>query len=249
MRKAVFITAYNRLPYLQQVLHSWQSVRGLEDWHFVAMIEPSPVQEQVKEEFELFAAQNGLTDYEILINPERFGVLHHPWVGFERLFNDEGYDFVVRAEDDLVVSSDILEMFDWSAHRYESVEQVAAVNGFSITDGREGQVSLSPKFSPLNWGTWRGRWNDLLRDTWDHDYSTFNGVKGNQAGWDWNINTRVLPEAGMLCVVPDQSRVQNIGMHGTHAVPEDFIQAGNFSSFRPKVKFYEAKRLRPIVLI
>lgn len=238
MRKAVFLTAFNRLPYLQEVLHSWEHVRGLKDWHFVAMIEPSPLAQQIKEEFEEFVARAGLTDFEIHINPQVYGVLHHPWVGFERLLKD--YEFVVRAEDDLIVSEDILEYFNWAAPEFMSDTSVATIHAFSLTDGASNEATVVGHFSPLVWGTWRDRWVDVIGPSWDHDYSTFNGTPGNQSGWDWNLNSRIFPQFNLHAVEPTISRVNNIGIWGVHGTPDNFEPAPHFSGDQPPVQWRAA---------
>lgn len=231
MNRALVFTAYNRVSYLQQTLHSWETVRGIRDWDLYIFIEPSPVQEQIKEEFELFVAKLGHQDVHIQINPERYGVLHHPWVVFERLLTSLYYDFAVRAEDDLIVTDDILEYFEWASDFYRQDESVATIHGFSrSSQGDPTQAHKVQRFSPLTWGTWRDRWTDLLSPTWDHDYSTYNGTPGNEAGWDWNITSRLLPQRDLFSVEPEVSRVNNIGVYGTHATPENFFDLEDFSS-------------------
>lgn len=236
MRKALFFTAYNRVRYLQQTLHTWESVRGLENWHVVFMIEPSEITAQVKEEFEMFVVRMQLTDYEIIVNPTQYGVLHHPYVGFQRLFEKE-YEFVVRAEDDLIVSDDILEYFQWAAHAFRGDDQIATVQAFTHEDGPLEEARLSEGFSPWLWGTWRNRWLDLIGPTWDHDYSTFNGHPGNQAGWDWNLNTRIFPEYDLRSIVPKVARADNIGVYGTHGNESNFVNSQHFREHQPAVEF------------
>lgn len=230
MKRALFLTAYNRVAYLQQTLHSWETVRGLKDWHLVVMIEPSVVQDQIQEEVLYFCERLGLTDYQIYVNPERYGVLHHPWVGFERLLGPGVYDFVVRAEDDLVVSDDILEFFEWASEEYRDDPSVATVQAYSEGSGGASEVELLPAFSPWVWGTWRNVWRNLIGPTWDHDYSTFNGSPGHQSGWDWNLNTRIFPNKNLRSVTPRLSRSNNIGVHGIHGTAENFVQALEFHS-------------------
>lgn len=241
MRKALFLTAYNRLSYLQQVLHTWESVVGVEEWDMVAMIEPSDLSHQIVEEFEEFSRKTKFRRFSIQVNPQVYGVLHHPWVGFENLFSTNlqgNYDFVVRAEDDIIVSNDVLEYFSWAAKKFKLDPSVATVHAFSEAEGSARDVELISKFSPLMWGTWRDRWQELLSPTWDHDYSTFNLRPGNQSGWDWNINTRLLPRLGLTSVCPVVSRTNNIGVVGTHGTPgnflhlEDFVQHRNTPAYR-----------------
>ena len=240
MKRAIFLTAYNRLNYLQETLDSWSRVRGLKDWHFVASIEPSSFQDQVVEEFTEFARKVGLDSIEIRINPERYGVLSHPWQGFQDLLDRRNFDFAVRAEDDLVVSDDILEYFTWASETYRNDPRVATVNAFSLVDSTDTHAVVHDDgFSAWLWGTWADRWNTYLVSTWDHDYSTFNGSPGNQSGWDWNLDTRVFPTFDVHSVRPEVSRVDNIGVYGVHGTEENFIQAASFSRHHEPGIFFE----------
>lgn len=226
--KAIAFTAYNRVDYLDRVLDSWRKVRGLSDWHLFASIDPSPQSAEVANRFTQFIRDTHIGDAVVLIQPEHQGVLHHPWVAFESLFG-AGCDFVLRVEDDLVVSDDILEYFTWAAETFQPDPSVAAVVGYATGPGEDpAKARQLPSFSPWNWGTWKDRWAQYIGPTWDHDYSTFNGSPGNQSGWDWNLNTRVLPSLSKSCVFPEMSRVQNIGQRGTHAQPHDFPQSPSF---------------------
>lgn len=238
MRKAIVFTAYDRPNYLRAALKSWAHVRHLHNWEIVARIEPGLYHEQIRDIFLDFQETTGHRNMTVLVNEERLGVLHHPWVAMNDLF-ERYYDFVIRAEDDLLVSNDILEYFEWAARRWNAPHSaIASVHGFS----REGNddpsgVELRPDFDPLIWGTWRHMWVNIIRDTWDHDYSTYNDEPGNQAGWDWNLNTRVYPRNGLLGVYPSSSRVDNIGVHGTHSTPENFYTAPTFKKCREQQEY------------
>lgn len=226
MKKAIFLTAFNRPQYFKQVLDSWKAVRRIEEWDIYVQIEPSVFAEE--QELLVYETFTNHPSVEVVVNPQVYGVLHNPWVGFEHLFMDEDYDFVLRGEDDLVVSADILEYFDYAADKFQNNPKVAAIIGFSDEDGDPSTVRLTDGFGPWVWGTWFDRWEGLLGPTWDHDYSTYNGEPGNQAGWDWNINTRIYPQHKLQSVVPNASRVHNIGVHGTHAVPQDYHTSASF---------------------
>ncbi len=228
MTHAIFLTAYNRPDLLAKTLDSWEKVRGLEDWAFVGRVEPSDVARDNRNVFKDFFDRTGIPFHEIVINPELYGVLHHPWVGFEELFKD--FSFVVRAEDDLRVSDDILDYFTWAELTFRRTPEVATIHGYQERPGStsEGGVEVLPKFNPLVWGTWDTVWAEVMRDTWDHDYSTFNGSPGHQAGWDWNLNTRIFPELGLKGVYPRMSRVDNIGVWGTHSHPGNWSTAETF---------------------
>lgn len=199
------------------MLESWKNVRGKDEWLFYFSVDPSGQANAIIDLFTQFANEANIEFAQIHVNDRKLGVLHHPWRGFEDLFN-AGMDFVFRVEDDLIVSDDILEYADWARIEFQEDHDIAAVIAYNpVFEGDEGAVLVKDTFDPWNWGTWKNRWDFYIKDTWDHDYSTYNGHPGNEAGWDWNLNTRVLPHLGKSCAFPAQSRVQNIGAVGTHA--------------------------------
>lgn len=235
MRTELVFTAYNRPFYLQQVVESWNAVRNLQQWNTTFFIEPSEVQEEI-----LTLAFNLITSVTSFVHPERVGVLTNPWEALNDAF-ERGVDFVVLAEDDVVVSQDILEYFEWAAIEYQTGHNVLAVNAFSqSTDGKPNQIELTSKFSPLVWGVWKDRWYKYLKDTWDKDYSTGN-PDGSEAGWDWNIN-RIIKDNNLTVVKPLHSRSDHIGQYlGTHMTPDLFDQSRgtNFSQVRGRFRYQE----------
>lgn len=226
--KALFLTAYNRPDLLDRTMRSWELVRGVTDWPFFVRIEPSPVQEECVRIVRESLMRTGHQHAAVSVNPELYGVLHHPWVGFEHLF--QIYEFVVRAEDDLCVSDDILEYFDWASEYYRIDKEVATIHAYSDGPGEDpAVVHVLPTYAnPLVWGTWKNYWQSVIGPTWDHSYSTYTDVPGKNSGWDWNLNLRVFPEHGLWGAVPEMSRVDNIGVHGTHSTTENFRTAESF---------------------
>ena len=229
MRRALVLTAFDRPQYLRETLISWLKVRGLNDWHIIARIEPGPLQGEIYDLLWHFQEESQHPTMDIIVNPERYGVLHHPWVAFDELFA-EGYDFVVRTEDDLVVSDDILEYFTWASEYYASADSVATVHASTELDREPEAVQEQASFNPWVWGTWRETWTGLIGPTWDHDYSTYNDFPGNQSGWDWNLDTRVLPKYGLRGAFPGKSRVRNIGVVGVHGTPENHYTSPSFQA-------------------
>ena len=116
-RPAVLLTAFDRPHYLAPVLDSWAQVRGLPDWHLRVAVEPSDVRGEVVALVEAFVRRTGHPDTEVVLNPTRLGVLENPYVHLDALFA-AGHDFVVRAEDDLLVGDDVLELFAHVATTY-----------------------------------------------------------------------------------------------------------------------------------
>lgn len=235
MTHALFMTAYDRPSYFDQALESWSKVRGLEHWRFVIRIEPGDFSDVLFGKAVRFLKDIEHPNAVVVVNPRRYGVLHHPWVGFEDLFRD--YDFVVRTEDDLRVSADILEYFEWAENEFYFDPDVATIHGFTTKLGKPDVVQAVPIFNPLVWGTWRAQWEAVISPEWDHDYSTNNGTPGQQAGWDWNLNTRIFPREGWLGVYPEASRVDNIGIMGTHSTPENYFTSESFREDHGKQQY------------
>jgi len=233
-RPAVLLTAYDRSRYLAPVLDAWAAVRGLDGWHLRVAIEPSPVSDEVVDLVRAFVRTTGHEDTEVVLNPTRLGVLENPYAHLDALFRG-GHGFVVRAEDDLLVSDDVLELFAHVAAAYADDPAVATAHAFSPDAPGPGADELvrTTEFCPWVWATWRDRWLDLIGPTWDRDYSTWNVEPGFETGWDWNLNTRVFPAHGLHAVAPAVSRVQNIGEVGEHGTPEDLVPAPTFAAHQP----------------
>lgn len=221
MKKAFVLTIYNRPDYLAPVLESFRNVRGWSDWYVVFSIEPSAVQDKILEMVEEAAAWLGdITDVAIQVNPERYGVLHHPWVVFDMLFED-GWEYVLRSEDDIILGADVLEYHSWAAEQFKDDPAVGIVTAFA-GDYRDHsavhrRIGLG---SPLAIGTWRNIWYDVLRETWDHDYST--GDTPDTHGWDHNIHLRIFPSLGLHAILPNHTKVEHIGVYGEHSNPSIF---------------------------
>lgn len=245
MKKALVFTAYNRLRYLQESLFSWDIVRGIENWHVVFRIEPSDIDHLIAEEFREFALRNGLTDYEIILNKEKLGVLKHPYIAINELFQ-QGYDFVVRVEDDIRVSTDTLEYFEYTAEEYQNDQEIAAICTNSYARGGAEEIFRTPKFDPLNWGTWRDRWDGLLSKNWDFDYSTGNNTPENPSGWDANFNKRVFPAHNLKTITPVTSRSRHIGVVGTHGDESNFLDTPHFTTHVDEQEYEEVMVYLPI---
>lgn len=246
MRKAIVLTAFDRPHYLQQVVESWLDVRGTESWDFIASIEPSTfeIQNKTRMLFEAMDRYTEFADFSVRINEKVQGVLEHPWMCFQGLFDLGDYEFVVRAEDDLLVSSDILEYFSWAAETYADDAEILTVNAFTKEEGPQDRARRSPRFNPWVWGTWQDRWIDTIGPTWDHDYSTYNGHPGNESGWDWNLDTRVMPKLELQSLYPTASRAQNIGEHGVHGTPSNLVRTSSFQEYRVPCRYREISTSR-----
>lgn len=231
---SVVMTAYRRPEYLRETLASWSQVRGLEN--LIARrvcVDPSESQEDVAR----LAREYG---WDVRVNASRLGVLVNPVESVGAMFREPlGADFVILAEEDVVVAADLLEYFAWAQQRFRADPAVMLVCAHTRTHELPGQpdqdvVRRLPGFgSVLIWGCWRGDWLRLIEPTWDRDYSSGNGPE-EPGGWDHNLQ-RIMRRSGLASVAPDQSRSDHIGvLGGAHCGPTFFPQTQD-PWYRPDV--------------
>ena len=216
---AVVMTAFSRPQYLLEALESWSRVRGLDGLAARRIcIDPSPLTSPAS----WLAEKHG---WDAHVNGSRLGVLVNPVESIGAMFRDHPeVDFVVLAEEDVVVSADILEYFSW-VQRFRDDPGILLACAHTKTYALRGKPDqetvrrLPAFFSPLVWGCWREDWFGVLEPTWDRSYSTGSGA---EAGWDWNL-MRIMRASGQYSVAPDQSRSDHIGaLGGAHCTAAMF---------------------------
>jgi hypothetical protein len=228
---AVVLTAWRRPGYLKKALHSWTGVRDVNSLgRFIVYADPSDRQDEI---LRVCADKRELLPHlEAEVNPEHYGVSMNPEFSMKRGF-EAGARFVIIADDDMLVSDDILRYFKWTANKFKDDPGVAGVCAHTPepadAGAAEDEVQLLPRYRCWIWGTWNDRFESVFEPTWDRDYSS-----GEPAGYDWNLDLRVIPGRGLKCVFPLASRSQNIGrFEGVHAGPADYHNTLN-PSFKEK---------------
>lgn len=226
----IAFTVHNRPAYLRETLESWSKVRGIGDHALIFRCEPGcPEAAGICESVDFAPA---LT----VRNHLRLGVLGNPQWAFHHGFfmhaAQRGYplraDFVVLAEEDMVVSPDVIEYFAW-CQRYQDDPGVLGVTTYQHHERPGGLPGAGAadwradsEWHFWVWGTWRDRWDHLLRDSWDLTYDE-NGGGPLQRGWDWNIRNRLVLGEGMRMIAPSLCRSQHIGKEGgAHCTPGQF---------------------------
>jgi hypothetical protein len=254
---AVIVTAFKRPGYLRKTLASWQAARGLDrvrsftvalGFHEDAFTGQCRVIEDFRHATELGEKVQVKVDSE---KARKANGMHRA-IGeaATHVLADPGVQFVIFGEEDITVSSDVLEYMSWARAEFAGRGAVVAVCAHSRsgagwdprqpagdTDADQAAVRLAQYFNPWVWGTWRNRWERLLEPTWDWECNSGGPL---DSGYDHNIHRRILPEGGLSCVVPDASRSQNIGRHGGWASNEEtwgFSQAQSFRADRDPVPY------------
>jgi hypothetical protein len=249
------MTAWRRPDYLERTLASWATARGVGRLGgLVVALGPSPAEDQQREAVKL--APLGLDD-KITVREDSAAAAASP--GMHRALGEAltwvrdelRPRAVICAEEDIIVSSDVLEYVAWALNRFATDPLAAAVcahdvggQGWDIPGigqqgfaAPQGEVVLSDYFNPWVWATWTGRKLDYLLEQWDWDATK--GPVAWQNGYDWEI-LRQIHTRGLLSVVPQASRSQNIGQNGGYyARPElfDQTQSASFRKHRDPVSY------------
>jgi hypothetical protein len=229
--KLVF-TAHRRPEYLKKSLESWSQVRGIKDLKIDVFLDLGDKQAEMLEVME-----NSSLCIEAHVNTERLGVLNNPWHALDHSF-DNGSDFTIIAEEDILVSDDILDYFNAATSMYSADEVLGVCAHTYASFGDPCELKLESRFEVLVWGTWKQSWEQHIRNTWDHDYST--GLSnGSEAGWDWNLSR--VSKVTKPFVHPGVSRSQHIGeQEGAHTTPQMYSEtlAPTFLQHRQTAVFY-----------
>jgi hypothetical protein len=229
VRVVAFTVSGLRQEYLRRSLDSWAAARGVRDWTFAFVLEPC---EKVFPAEAFWAwARERFPGCHLLKNGRRLGCAANTRRAADFAF-ELGADFAVLAEEDIVVSSDVLEYLDWARRRYRDDRAVAA----SCAHARRSRgadlaaVVRAPWFSPLVWGTWPEKWYGFIRPGWG-------GILDNPEAWDANLRVQLAP-AGRQCVFPARSRALHIGEQSTFvmgAIAEHMYSISVSECFEPDV--------------
>ena len=248
-RMAVMTTAWRRPYYFERVLGSWARAEGSADLaHFVIALGRTDrydrqvrLIDRMRPKFGVPLEVADQSDQAMASNGTHRAIAE----AASHVFAYDDTDFLVFGEEDSMVSTDVLTYMAWAAERFAEDEQVLAVLGQSRCgqgwdgpdvkddpDADQETARLAPYFNPWIWGTWRDRWEKVLEPTWDYECDSGDAM---HSGYDWNLLLRVMPARGMVCVVPEASRSQNIGQYEAWATTPQtwaFSQAASFREQR-----------------
>ena len=153
----VVFPVHDRPRYLRRALASWRAARGCEQARFVFAAEPSPVLDEVLAVIGWFGRTLPPGSVTAEVNETVRGVDGNPRHAFERGF--ETARFVIQAEDDDLVSADVLEYFAWCDGVFRRDPAVLAACAFNPGGSRRpGAVFLDGEFRPTVCGLWADRW-------------------------------------------------------------------------------------------
>ena len=214
-----------RQKYLREALDSW--ARCSRDSGLASAVRPGAVRANFPvAEFTQWANRT-FASAQVSVADTRLGCLKNTRRAM-RLAFASGAEFAILAEEDLLVSQDVLEYFSWARDTYAAEEKVTVVCGHSLrTEGGGPDVVVrSSWFNPLVWGTWKDRWEGFIDPEWGP-------FEGNMESWDNNLRVKVAT-SGRESVFPAYSRSLHIGQTSTLTgtpLSEYFYKGALSSSF------------------
>lgn len=201
MRPVLAFPVYNRPHYLGPVLESWRAVRGIDDTHMIYRCEPGypDMIELVLNE----APQAALLD--VAVNEHQLGNDQNMLAAVRAAFAT-GTDFVIAAEDDVLVGHDLLEYMLAMRDRYADDQSVLAITAWQgDAPGPLDEVQRTPWFyGGACWGMWRDRW-DMVEGGWPPSGQGYDGYL-------W----RLAQARGLSVIQPAATRCKNIGEYGVN---------------------------------
>ena len=262
---AIVNTALRRPQYLAETLSSWETARGIEQVHSFTLALGYDEDQfmPVLNAYDRFRKATGLgqrarVKMDSAAARASRGMHRAIAEAGNAVFEDPAVEFVIFGEEDVLVSSDVLEYFAWAREKFAGDDQVLCVLAHSASgqgwdrhepaqdaDADQDTVRLLPYFNAWGWATWRDRWEQVMVRSWDWSCDS-GGPTGS--GYDWNLAVRVIPQGGFAAVVPDASRSQNIGRDGgwaSNAESFAFSQAQSFRAERDPVR-YQLVGPRPV---
>lgn len=219
MRTVLTFTTSDRLAYAARTFDAWSRVRGTAEIPVIFSCEPH---EPMAGLCGSVAFQRSTIDF----NSRWLGNELNSYKALQAGF-DDGAEFVIQAEDDVLVSTDILEYLTWAAREYAADESVLSVTGFqNARRGGTADVFRRQWFTPQVWGMWRRSW-DQVRDRWP--------AGPTPHSWDWYLCEH-MKTSGMVQVEPCQTRCQHIGVTGAHGShPEHLAREWDAQQFLAEI--------------
>lgn len=200
MKPVLAFPVYNRPHYSAPVLESWRDVRGIEDTYMVYRLEPG-----YPDMVELVSRERPKAAGEVIVNEHQLGNDQNMRAAVETGFAT-GTEFVIAAEDDVLVSADLLEYMLAIRDRYADDQQVLAVTAWQDQPpGPLDEVRRAGWFwGGACWGMWRDRW-DEVKDGWPPSGS----------GYDSHL-WGVCRAQSRVTIQPMATRCKNIGEYGVN---------------------------------
>jgi hypothetical protein len=165
MYSPICIFAYNRPFHLERTLSALaQNHEASESKVYIFIDGPKDEYDKklVNESIKIAEKVDGFRDKHIIVSERNKGLAESIKTGVNKIF--ETHSKVIVLEDDILTVNSFLKYMNAALNKYESYEDVASVQSFSVATGKYEQYFFLPGADCWGWGTWRDRWMSV---TWD----------------------------------------------------------------------------------
>lgn len=227
--KIIAITAYNRPTLLYTCLKKLSNAYEIEDWQIYISIDPSSLTSEIVSVIESFSKSTLKINF--VVNDSKMGVRRNPYKLLQWCFGDEA-ELVLYLEDDVVVSSDCLQVAEAISHIPNFSDYYLCAN--LLTTTCSSQAILSPPsevhfvvktvflenkfFSSLGIILNRHQFIKHFEPNWFNYPLKLRSLRGAETdGWDIAINDYLLSTNDLFVIQSMIPRISHQGTHGTHA--------------------------------
>jgi hypothetical protein len=207
--KSIIVLAWSRPDYLKRTLEALSQCKGVRQYEVYVSVDHANAQQPTLLLSKAFGGAFDHGHYHVLTpkaGNERLGINRHPLAAYDAVL-DQGSDFNVVFEDDVVPAPDALELCDWFYGLPER-DQYACLCLHSHSRIQDHPLSLYEEmsFAPWGWAFTKQAWETIFKPNWS----------SHPNGWDWSCHF-IVKKNGLKVLRPVLSRVLNIGREGgTH---------------------------------
>lgn len=212
MKKTITLAVANRPENTKMLLDSLKNqIASLED--YTLYISADPIKGSKKEFKQVLDIIHNVDfiETEIKVHSYNQGVNRNTFGLMERVFTEEKADFNLYLEDDLVLSPDVIDIYDWIAKNEEPHMAMLCLFTYKDMGNGDPKSFFNSKFMS-GWGfiTDKEAYDFYMRDIW---------CEGERM-WDNKVADSVRANGGCFAY-PNISRTTNTGHKGTHFSEKD----------------------------
>lgn len=198
--KTIVTMHYNRPQCTKKCIEYLERCIGIEDYIVLFHVEPC-----MTEIVDIISKSN--LNKKVVINTSLLGLWKNKKKAINNGFNNS--DFVIVIEDDVLLSKDALQYFDWARDKFEQDESVVTVTAYNSE-----KVGINPYevkkrnwYNSTAWAIWKNRYEKLV----------------NWNGQDKELMSQLFTE-NKYEVFPVLSRAQNIGfVNGEKSIAKEVL--------------------------
>lgn len=205
-KRAIVLTVTDRIHYLKQSLDALKSIVNIDMELLVINVEPmnntsGKIARKTIEDIDFMPCS-------VQVNPGILGLRNNTYDVCNRAFYSHGVDSIMYLEDDIVVSPDVLDLWDW--YLKQDLTNIGVMSLYNIRVNGDSELICKTK-AMSGWGMFItfAQYEKYAKPVW----------RNKPRMWDSNLAENIRKFDDVYNLMPMLSRVNNIGENGTHVDP------------------------------